>query len=264
MDKIMYAVGFTIMMVLNLFRHNDYSVSKARVVAYTLVTYVYGVGSAVAMGKIYTQICRMMGTLDGSNVAIFGAVMFCPTLLVLTAFVEKAIRKKLDGAREPAKKRSLKNRNPVSVRNTMDLLTPGIFIILTCAKFGCHFEGCCYGVRSSWGVYSKLLQDTLFPVQLFEFGTMCVIIALCFFLKRRPFYRRGMAYPLTAAIYSVARFGWEFKRFYVDELRHIILGMTFWQFCCVIVFVSSVVSLIILYKTQPSEPLPGLRRKKRA
>ena len=140
----------------------------------------------------------------------------------------------------------------------------GIFIILACAKFGCHFMGCCYGVKSSWGVFNPLLQSTRFPVQMFEFITMCVIIIGCFFIKRTAFFRRGMAYPLTAAVYSVARFGWEFKRFYSDELRHIIFGLTFWQFCCVIVFSASVVSLAVLYKTQPSEPLPGLRSRRRA
>lgn len=260
----MYAVGFTIMMILNLFRHRDYSISTRRTVLYTLVTYVYGVSSAVAMGKIYSLICRAMGTMEGSNVAIFGAVTFCPLLLMATVTIEKAVNKAADNARDAKKKRELGNRAPVSMRSTVDLLTPGIFIILACAKFGCHFEGCCFGVRSDWGVYNGLAQGTVFPVQMFEFATMCVIIVLCFFLKRQVFYRRGMAYPMTAGIYSVARFFWEFKRYYSPEMRHVVFSLTFWQFCCVIVFAASVISVIVLYKTQPSEPLPAWKKKQRS
>ena len=269
-DKIMYLVGFALMMALNLLRYRVYHTTRARAVAYTLVTYVYGVGGAVAMAKIYTAVCRALGTLDGSSVAIFGAVIFCPLLILATVGAEKLVRRLTNGAGGKKKPQHAPKKNagkkkapdPISARNTMDLLTPGIFIILACAKFGCHFMGCCYGVSSSWGVFNPLLQDTRFPVQMFEFATMCVIILLCFFLKTKPFYRRGMAYPLTAALYAVARFGWECKRFYVEELRHIVFGLTFWQFCCVVVFVASAVSLAVLYKTQPGEPLPGLTARR--
>ena len=256
--KSMYLVGFALMMLLNVFAFRWYATSRKRAILYTLVTYVYGVLGALSMGKIYTAICRMKGVDESSNVAIFGAVIFTPLLLLLTILIERAIV-----ARMPAKTYKNKHNKTitrpkpvVSTRDTLDLLTPGIFIILTCAKLGCSVEGCCYGVLCDWGVYSTRAAAMVFPVQIFEVCTMLVVLLLAFLLKRTRFYRRGMAYPLTAALYTVGRFGWEFMRFYAPEMRRLIFGMTMWQFCCVIVFIASVISLIVLYKTGESSPLP--------
>ena len=242
-------------MVLNCFRHNDYKISRLRTIVFTIITYVFGVTGALIMGKIYTAICVIHNVDDNSRVAIFGAVIFTPLMLTATAAVDKLI----SGYRLQIyhnKKHVKHNKLPeVSIRNTIDLLTPGIFIILTCAKLGCFFEGCCYGVECSWGVYSDRAGTTVFPVQLFEVGTMLIVLLLSFIIKRTGFYRRGMAYPLTAALYCIARFGWEFMRYYPAQMQHVLFGLTFWQFLCVIVFVTSVISIAVLYKTQPSNPL---------
>lgn len=264
MYKAMYGVGFALMMLLNLFQYKLYNTTRRRAVCYTVITYVYGVLGAMLMGKLYTTICAAKNLFDYSRVAIFGAVMFTPLLLLLTAQIEKLINKhkKTEHKKNKHGKLIKNHTTKVSLRDTMDLLTPGIFIILACAKFGCHFGGCCFGVEWSWGVHSEIINTTVFPVQLFECATMCIIIISCFFIKRTKFFRRGMAFPLTAAIYCCARFCWEFMRYYTDELRHLILGFTMWQFCCIIVFTASVISIIILYKTQPSEPLPAIGSRK--
>ena len=263
MYKAMYGVGFALMMLLNVFRYKDYNVSRARAALYTIVTYVYGVLGALAMGNIYSAVCVLVGADDESNVAIFGAVVFTPLMLLVTALIEKAVLKRKTPGTYKNKhgKEIQKEKRVVSLRDTMDLLTPGIFIILTCAKLGCAFEGCCYGVECGWGVYSERAESIVFPVQLFEVATMCLVLLLCFVLKRTKFYRRGMAYPLTAAVYSATRFGWEFMRHYPAEMRHVMFGLTFWQFFCIIVFIASMISILVLYKTQPSEPL--LHWKKR-
>ena len=264
MYKAMYAVGFALMMLLNLFRYKDYRISQGRAVVYTLVTYVYGVLSAMAMGRIYTAVSAAAGVDETGGVAIFGAVIFTPVLLLITVLAEKLVAEK-------ASKKTYKNKHGkdrpyekkiVSTRNTLDFLTPGIFLILTCAKLGCFFEGCCYGVECGWGVYSKHADAVVFPVQIFEVATMCAVLLLCYFLKRTRFFRRGMAYPLTAALYCVGRFGWEYKRYYAEEMRHIAFGFTIWQFFCIIVFAASLISIAILYKTQPSDPLQKKLRRK--
>ena len=144
-----------------------------------------------------------------------------------------------------------------SACDTMDLLTPGIFIILTCAKFGCFIDGCCFGVECAWGVHTSYHPDAaVFPVQIFEVASMCIVLLICYFMKRAKSFRRGMAFPLTAAFYTVTRFCWEFFRYYVPQMRNILFGLTFWQLFCVGVFITSVVSLAVLYKKYPSDPLP--------
>ncbi len=254
----MYVVGFALMMLLNVFSYDRYRTTLTRAVFYTLLTYFYGVGGAMLMGRIYTAVSAARGASDTSKVAIFGAVVFTPLFLLLTVLAENLCYgfrpRKADKDQRGAYKRT------ESPRDTLDLLAPGIFIILTCAKLGCSFEGCCFGVECSWGVHTGYHPGvTVFPVQLFEVATMCVVILLCRYIKRTRFYRRGMAFPLTAAFYTVARFGWEFKRYYAPEMRNILFGLTFWQLFCAGVFFASVISLCVLYRLYPAEPLPKKR-----
>lgn len=130
----------------------------------------------------------------------------------------------------------------------MDLLAPGIFIILACAKFGCFFGGCCPGRECSFGVYNPEYEMTMFPSQLFESVTMAFVVVLCFtYAFKSKKCISGSVYPVTAAVYSVTRFFWEFMRYYeYEEMRHVILGLSFWQFCCVMVIVASILWILLL------------------
>ena len=116
------------MMLLNVFRYKDYNVSRVRAVLYTIVTYVYGVLGALAMGNIYSAVCVLVGADDESNVAIFGAVVFTPLMLLVTALIEKAVLKRKTPGTYKNKhgKEIQKEKRVVSLRDTMDLLTPGI------------------------------------------------------------------------------------------------------------------------------------------
>jgi prolipoprotein diacylglyceryltransferase len=96
-----------------------------------------------------------------------------------------------------------------------------------------------------------------FPVQILEACLIFGMLIAVYFLRKRPFYRRGMAYPLTAACYCVIRFGVEFLRWYEPEMRHVVFGLTLWQFASVIVFAASIVSLAVLYKKSEIRPLPS-------
>ncbi len=135
-----------------------------------------------------------------------------------------------------------------SWRKVMDMLAPGIFIILACAKFGCFLAGCCPGRECSFGIYNPKLELTVFPSQLFESITMAFVVAFCFWYAFRfKKCRSGSVYPVTAAVYSVTRFFWEFMRYYkYEEMRHIMFGMTFWQFWCVVVIILSVLWIALL------------------
>ena len=220
----MYLVGFAIMMLVNLKTYKKYEIDKKTAIIITLITYVAGVTGAFIMGDIYTAVVSKYGD-SYSNVAIFGAVVFTPLFMVAISL--------------------LANEN---WRKIMDLLAPGIFIILTCAKFGCFMAGCCPGKECSFGVYNPILQMKVFPSQLFECVTMCFVVAFCFLyaLKNKKCFS-GSVYPVTAAIYSVTRFCWEFMRYYEnDEIRHIMFGLTFWQFWCLVTIVISIVWLILL------------------
>lgn len=220
----MYLVGFAIMMIVNLKTYKKYELTKKTAVIFTLITYAAGVTGAMIMGDLYSAATAKFGG-GYSNVAIFGAVVFTPIFMTVVSLI----------ANKPWRK-------------IMDLLAPGIFIILTCAKFGCFMAGCCPGRECSFGFYNEEVGGTAFPSQLFESITMCFVIAFCFWFgfKNKKF-KSGSLYPVTAAVYSVTRFGWEFMRYYKnDEIRHIMFGLTFWQFWCLVTIVLSVLWVLLL------------------
>ena len=255
----MYFVGFFAALIVNLIFHFKYNTHPLRAGLYTFC-FAYGVVGAMIMGKVYTALLKYEGITASSSVSMFGAVIFTPLLIMATAFIEAAVRRKI--AKKFPSKKGIHVEYSDAVSRTVDMLTPDIFIVLACMKLGCHFRGCCYGVEMEGGVYSAVAKMNVFPVQILESSTIIVILIICFFLKTAPFYRSGMAYPMTAALYCVSRFLWEFKRYYPDEMRRVVLGMTFWQFCALLVFVASVISVAVLMKTRPASPLPK-RRKKR-
>lgn len=220
----MYLVGFAIMMLVNLKTHKKYELKKLVTVIITLITYFAGVYGAMIMGSAYTALIEKFDA-GGSSVAIFGAVVFTPIFMTVVALLLGQ-----------------------SWRKVMDMLAPGIFIILACAKFGCFMAGCCPGRECSFGVYNPKLELTVFPSQLFESITMAFVVAFCFWYAFRfKKCRSGSVYPVTAAVYSVTRFCWEFMRYYkYEEMRHIMFGMTFWQFWCIVVILLSIVWIILL------------------
>lgn len=218
----MYLVGFIIMMLINLKSHERYEIEKKKAVTLTLITYVAGVTGALIMGRIYTAVMATVGE-TGTRVAIYGALIFTPVFMIAAAIAMK----------QPWRK-------------VIDMLAPGIFIILTCAKFGCFMDGCCPGIKCDFGVFNPDLQATVFPSQLFETATMLFVVAFClWYAFKFKGAESGTVYPVTAIFYSITRFCWEFLRYYPsEEARHIIFGLTFWQFCCLLTIAVSVAWIV--------------------
>lgn len=227
----MYLVGFAIMMLVNLKTHKKYELRKSITVLITLITYVAGVTGAMIMGSIYTRVAESFGS-EGSSVSIFGAVVFTPIFMTAVSLLLGQ-----------------------SWRKVIDMLAPGIFIILACAKFGCFMAGCCPGRECSFGVYNPKFEMTMFPSQLFESITMAAVVGFCFwYIFKCKKNTSGSVYPVTAIVYSITRFGWEFMRYYVtDEFRHVMFGLTFWQFWCLMVMLISIVWLLLLKSSKVKE-----------
>lgn len=258
MYYMMFVLGFIFLIWYNYSFYHVYNTSRKRALWYSL-TFMYGMLGANIMGRIYTAICVAKNINDKSILAIFGAVLFAPLLILLTVLIEKWFLRNI-AKKESVKKKPKKNTKKefVSCRDTLDMLTPGLFITLAFGKIGCLYKGCCFGIECSWGIHSTRIDATVFPVQLFESIVSMLILVICHFLKRSRFYRRGMAYPLTALLYCISRFCFEFLRYYTPELRHLLFGITLWQGLCILVIISSILSLIVLYKNRESAPLPPL------
>lgn len=255
----MFVLGFIFLVWYNYNFYHIYGISRKRALWYSL-TFIYGMVGANIMGRIYTDICSANNIEDSSRLAIFGAVFFAPLLIILTVAVEKLILRFVKTKQASSKKKTKKKKDveSVSSRDTLDLLTPGLFITIAFGKIGCMIEGCCFGIECGWGIHSDKIDATVFPVQLFESFTLLLVLIGCYYLKRTRFYRRGMAYPLTAALYCISRFCFEFLRYYEPRLRHLLFGITLWQGLCIVVIVSSVIFLCAIYKKEESSPLPTL------
>lgn len=242
----MYLVGFVLMMICSVKNRKRYRVNKLTAVMLTLFTYVFGVAGALAMGKIYSAVSQKIIGEGNSNVAIFGAVIFCPLLLLALFCIQRVFA----------------NEKPDFRRQT-DLLTPGIFMILACAKFGCLMDGCCYGIEWEHGIYNPKAEMTVFPVQLFEVICMIAVLIAARLIEKSKVFVPGMKYPVTAILYCITRFGWEFFRYYPDErLRYLFLKMSMWQLCCVaVIAVSAAVIVYIRLSQRVPEKAPLNKHK---
>ena len=227
--RTMYVVGVIGMFVICVLCRKKYKTGLIRAVIYTLVTFVFGVAGAKLMSKIY--VASMTAVSDGayvpdSGVCIFGALMFLPVFMGILSLV--------GGER---------------YRKLMDYMTPGIFFVLACAKFGCLLSGCCYGIASEHGVYNQHLDYLVFPVQLYEsLCTVAVVVILLVMMAKRGKVRYGSLYPIGTILYCTARLIWENFRYYEHEWEyHFFLGLTDGQCWAVIAVVVSIIWLVILY-----------------
>ncbi len=258
----LYYVGFVLWFGMNLLTCKKFGISRLRAGLYTL-SFLWAVVGALIGGLFYRAVLKATDSpASPSIVAIFGGLVFTPVFVILTVTVEKALRGAVNRGRGTNGKAPLP---VVSVRDTLDLLTPGCLIVLALSKLSCHFEGCCYGIPSDHGIYSNYLKTTVFPVQLAETATILLVLAALLYFRTQRDYRRGMAYPFAAALYCAGRFFWEFLRYYPPNMQHLVLGLTLWQACCLAVFVVSVVSLVLLRKKQPAAAMKTVQhhRKKK-
>ena len=223
--KLMYVVGFALMMAINLKTYKKYRFNQKMTIIITLITYVAGVVGAMLMGNIYTDLMVKNGFEVDSNVAIFGAVIFTPIFMTIASLILRQ-----------------------DWRRVLDMLAPGIFVILTCAKFGCFINGCCYGLECSFGIKYIWSNRIVFPIQIVEVFLMTLVVAFCFwFAFKSEKYSKGNVYPITTIMYCIIRFFVEFFRYYkYEEQRHIVFGMTMWQFCCILSIVVCILWLLAL------------------
>ena len=227
----------------------DYHFSRLRGAFYAALMVALGFWGVYLGGDFYNLFRVARGQNASQHLAIFGSIFVVFIGSFLTIMLEKGIRALL--------RRFHLNVPDVSLRDTWDLLEPGAFIFIMFTKFRCLWAGCCYGISCSWGIYNKSLNGTAFPVQIVEACMSFSIILIVSHLKHKPFYRRGMALFLAALMFSSGRFFLEYLMYYPPEDRTYLGIFTFWQCACILVVLICVGIVLFLYKTQPSEPLPG-------
>lgn len=251
-----FFVGFGLLLTQNLLRCKTFRISRPRAAVYSFLTLLSGGAGAMLAATLYNALAAAKGVMAAVKVDQLGALILVPPFMAAAVAVEKWILKRRQTAADGTKPA---RAGTVSFRDTMDLIIPGCFVLLTVTKIGCHFRGCCYGVECNWGLYLPNMDITLFPVQAFECVTTLLILIATYCVQQTGFFRRGMSLPFGAGLFAAARFFWEFYRYTAPEMRRYALGLTFWQLLSLLLAVVFTVWFTVLYRTQPNELLPKNR-----
>jgi prolipoprotein diacylglyceryltransferase len=126
-----------------------------------------------------------------------------------------------------------------------DLFAPALCLAQGISHIGCIFQGCCGGYQCSWGIYNRISQVTLFPVQLFEAATaLAIVVILIAMSLKEKYIPTGHHYPLMLVLFGTTRVFWELFR----DNEKILLGFSVLSIHALLMAVIGAVWLIILNK----------------
>ena len=245
----MYVVGIVLMFVISFVTYKKHELKFRQALLFTLLAFAGGMAGTKLMGMIQTAVLHAAGFSDSSGMSIYGAVIFVPIIVIPLCLLFK----------QPWK--------PI-----MDLLAPSGITLVGCAKLGCLFLGCCPGIECSFGIYYQNYKRTMFPSPIFEFITILLIVIIGFwYIYKNKNRTVGTVYPLLCMLYGSTRFLWEFLRYYDPaEAKHIILGMSLWQFVSILVTLAGAVWFTALQpewlhtiKNRFTQPQKGKQNKTR-
>lgn len=120
-----------------------------------------------------------------------------------------------------------------------NVIAPAVALGMSIGRLGCFFNGCCYGIPSSWGVD---FGDGIprYPTQLFEAGFHFIAFILLHHFKREV-KTPGILFKYYLLAYFVFRFFIEFIR---ENLIYQ-FGLTIYQLICIAGFVYVAVNMLI-------------------
>ena len=157
----------------------------------------------------------------------------------------------------------LARRRRVPFWSLADMAAPGIALGYGIARFGCFFNGCCYGAPTSlpWGVQFPIYPDSPIttepshPTQIYSaLGSFVILAVLLWARARLPV--RGQLFLLYLALYSILRSLVEvLRRDYTAQRAFD--GITQAQVLSAIVFVAAVFGTLWFRRRGGSASAPG-------
>jgi phosphatidylglycerol:prolipoprotein diacylglycerol transferase len=96
-------------------------------------------------------------------------------------------------------------------RSTGDLFAPGLALGISIGRWGCFFNGCCYGIPTNlpWGVVFKGVVSH--PTQIYE-SIFCLILFFYLWSVRKAVNKEGDLFKIFLLWYAFFRFWIEFLR----------------------------------------------------
>lgn len=228
---VMYALGGLLSFINFVLKRERYNYSKLRAIFYALFFISIGMVELKAMGLIRSGVMSLISGgeyVPDTSARIYGVVLFQPVMAYLISlFTGDKFRKVIDS------------------------FAAETYLYFAFGKLGCFLKGCCHGFPYENGVHSIVYGGKVFPVQLCEAISAALVVAVIVYIARdKVKLRTGSVFPIGTILYSVGRFIWEYFRYYnVHWEKGVLLGMNFWQLCCIFSIVVSIIWLIVLYKS---------------
>ena len=138
---------------------------------------------------------------------------------------------------------------PLKLSEMADILILPAALGLVLGRIGCFLTGCCYGLpcKLPWAVKFPAGHPTypqaVHPTQLYESGSVLLLLLLLIYLERKPDYRPGN-------VFSFFLIGYGFIRFGVEALRGdalLIMGLSSSQWFSLAAIIVGLVILIALH-----------------
>ena len=165
-------------------------------------------------------------------------------------------------------------RHRLPLWTTCDVFAPGIVLAQAVGRIGCLMAGCCYGRPTDlpWGITftnplaaansGTPLGVALHPTQLYESAAALLILGILLVSERRGRSFPGRTFWSYLLLYPAARF---FIEFYRGDPRGTVLDLVSTsQFISLLLIPTSIVMLIILGRSQTSQPTPTAARARTA
>jgi len=131
----------------------------------------------------------------------------------------------------------------------VDLVSPYIALAHSIGRIGCFLNGCCYGLPSRFGIYFPVHQAKLIPSQLIESFLLFVLFILLR-IKQERAHQQGAIFVSYILYYSAIRFLVEFIR---ADSQKLFMGLTIFQYFCIVLFAVSSLFYILLWKRKISK-----------
>ena len=130
----------------------------------------------------------------------------------------------------------------------LDLIVPFVALGHSIGRIGCFLNGCCYGMPSKFGIYFPVHNDVLIPTQLISSFLLLILFIVLRLKQSRP-HLAGEIFISYILYYSALRFFIEFLR---ADSPKLFLGLTIFQYFCIVLFISGALFYNLTWKRKTS------------
>jgi len=131
----------------------------------------------------------------------------------------------------------------LEIYKVADIVVPYLALGQAIGRFGCFFNGCCYGRESVYGIYFPVHDKILIPTQLYSALISLIIFIILRWILDNP-HRQGQILFTYLLLYSIKRF---FIEFFRADNPQILFSLTLFQIMSIAVFMLAAIKLGLIF-----------------